>query len=891
MYQIQQSTTTQDLLFFMADNIDGQTGKTGLSPTVTLSKNGGSFASPSGAVSEIANGWYKVAGNATDSNTLGPLILHAEASGAVPYDAVFQVVAYAVLSRVDANVTYFGGSAGTFSSGIPSVNVGQWEGSALLPLLGKIIYVATSGNGGSDSNAGTKAAPKLTVNGAVAIALAGDTIKVGAGSFSGAISNSVNNVRFIGNGANSTTLTHSATTFTMSADNCLVSGFKITGSGSSGTGLLFNSNTLGNVVEHCEFDTVFDGVFMSGKSCIIRDCQFGSISRTGVYDQIAISNGAALIENCNFWTDGAFANQDTASIYIASSAAVTVSRCKLIIFSTATVSTGKAILGIRTEGAGLHCEDVHITINYQSSSNTGTVAGIGRASYGADLPLLASLNGVTVEIIANALGGLTPKQVDASSTGSKVGFYGGNLTESQCLGWSNMYPNDGPLKPSVNNRTFDVTATGEGALDLDNTSGALGTSQFDAAFLTASLIASDAITDAKVASDVTIASVTGAVGSVTGAVGSVTGNVGGNVTGSVGSVAGNVGGNVTGSVGSLAAQAKADVNAEVDSALDTAIPGTPTANSVNERLQTIDNAYTATRAGYLDNINNSALQTTVAQTGDSFARIGATGSGLTSLAPSATALSTAVWTSTIAGRIDAAVSTRATPSDVSAASAAVLDALPPNFVDLQIIVPGPGEGQVVANPATVRSAVGLAAADLDAQLDAAATAAASADAKLGTPVDTIAEDIANIEGGGGGGFTTTERAQIMAALSIQSDPAVPKNLTWYIVREDLEMGPRAIIVKNDTEDDLEVAVNWGGVLGDSDAVDEIVAIELLDEDGGPTSPAFSDLGEAEIWMNRDVRFRLSGGTAGAEYRIRMSVGTVNEVDPYSAICVVRVNAG
>src|SRR6185369_13248351 len=42
----------------------------------------------------------------------------------------------------------------------------------------------------------------------------------------------------------------------------------------------------------------------------------------------------------------------------------------------------------------------------------------------------------------------------------------------------------------------------------------------------------------KVASDVTIASVTGAVGSVTGAVGSVSGNVGGNVVGSVGSVTG-----------------------------------------------------------------------------------------------------------------------------------------------------------------------------------------------------------------------------------------------------------------------------------------------------------------------------------------------------------------
>lgn len=104
--------------------------------------------------------------------------------------------------------------------------------------------------------------------------------------------------------------------------------------------------------------------------------------------------------------------------------------------------------------------------------------------------------------------------------------------------------------------------------------------------------------------------VTGSVGSVVGAVGSVTGNVGGNVvgsvasvTGAVGSVTGNVGGNVTGSIGSLAAQAKADVNAEVDSALDTAIPGTPTANSINERVKTMDDAYTATRGALLDHLD------------------------------------------------------------------------------------------------------------------------------------------------------------------------------------------------------------------------------------------------------------------------------------------------
>jgi hypothetical protein len=83
--------------------------------------------------------------------------------------------------------------------------------------------------------------------------------------------------------------------------------------------------------------------------------------------------------------------------------------------------------------------------------------------------------------------------------------------------------------------------------------------------ITATAINADAITDAKVAADVTIASVTGSVGSVTGAVGSV--------TGAVGSVTGNVGGNVVGSVASVTARVTANVdqiNADATSAANLA---------------------------------------------------------------------------------------------------------------------------------------------------------------------------------------------------------------------------------------------------------------------------------------------------------------------------------
>lgn len=95
MYDILQSSTQSALLFLLVQSSDHITGLTGASPTVTLSKNGAAFGSPSGAVTEIGSGWYKVAGNATDTATLGPLALHATAASADPCDLlVANIVAY-----------------------------------------------------------------------------------------------------------------------------------------------------------------------------------------------------------------------------------------------------------------------------------------------------------------------------------------------------------------------------------------------------------------------------------------------------------------------------------------------------------------------------------------------------------------------------------------------------------------------------------------------------------------------------------------------------------------------------------------------------------------------------------------------------------------------------
>lgn len=65
---------------------------------------------------------------------------------------------------------------------------------------------------------------------------------------------------------------------------------------------------------------------------------------------------------------------------------------------------------------------------------------------------------------------------------------------------------------------------------------------------------------------------------------------------------------------------------------------------------------TASAVATVDNVVDAILVDT--------AEIGVAGAGLTALAPAATALSTTVWTSTIAGRIDAAISSRATDAGV-----------------------------------------------------------------------------------------------------------------------------------------------------------------------------------------------------------------------------------
>ena len=146
-YDLEYAKAERSILFFMEKNDGSGDGLTGLTPTVKLRKAGGSGASPSGAVSEVdaANmpGWYEVAGNATDTDTVGPLSLYATGPGALPAHDLFNV------KDPDPDVLFTGvATAGTTGTITLDANTPAWFGNdqTLRPPYGLVIRLL-SGTG------------------------------------------------------------------------------------------------------------------------------------------------------------------------------------------------------------------------------------------------------------------------------------------------------------------------------------------------------------------------------------------------------------------------------------------------------------------------------------------------------------------------------------------------------------------------------------------------------------------------------------------------------------------------------------------------------------------------------------------------------------------------
>jgi len=165
---------------------------------------------------------------------------------------------------------------------------------------------------------------------------------------------------------------------------------------------------------------------------------------------------------------------------------------------------------------------------YKNNSTTQTTTGV---TLTVDFDSVTGLNHVRI-VTSDAFYAAGDNYDVVITTGtvdsvSAVGYVVGRFTLAKVSA----------LRPTTAGRTLDVSAGGEAGIDLANV-GSPAT--------TLNLSGTTISTSQQIASvSGAVGSVTGAVGSVTGAVGSVTGNVGGNVVGSVGSVVGTVTANTT----------------------------------------------------------------------------------------------------------------------------------------------------------------------------------------------------------------------------------------------------------------------------------------------------------------------------------------------------------
>ena len=120
MRKIKQSTA-KNVMLLMVDSTDHVTGKTGLTLTITASKDGAAFASITPTVTERGSGWYNLALTTAHTNTLGDLALHVTGAAADPADMVLLIEAGATDADVSSRSTFAGGAVASVTGAVGSV--------------------------------------------------------------------------------------------------------------------------------------------------------------------------------------------------------------------------------------------------------------------------------------------------------------------------------------------------------------------------------------------------------------------------------------------------------------------------------------------------------------------------------------------------------------------------------------------------------------------------------------------------------------------------------------------------------------------------------------------------------------------------------------------------
>jgi hypothetical protein len=174
MMILRQSTAVDIGIGPFVDATDGVTAETGLTLSQAdfrLKKNNGAWAQVNDATSATheENGWYEKELDATDTNTVGILLIAVAEAGALPvwqeyqvveeavYDALFAAAALGYVANAPVNVAQFGGTNLTAAAGRPEVNVTNVAGTSIATLTGAYpaLGIAESGTMQAGSTATT----------------------------------------------------------------------------------------------------------------------------------------------------------------------------------------------------------------------------------------------------------------------------------------------------------------------------------------------------------------------------------------------------------------------------------------------------------------------------------------------------------------------------------------------------------------------------------------------------------------------------------------------------------------------------------------------------------------------------------------------------------------
>jgi hypothetical protein len=154
---------------YLVDATDGITEETGLTPTVTVSKNGAAFAAAGGTTTEVANGLYYYQATAGELDTPGFLVVRVANAASRTFVAVALVVAYDPhdaaglgLSRIDvASSTLATAAAATaieadtqdIQSRLPAALVGGRIDASVGAVAAGAITAASIATGAIDADA------------------------------------------------------------------------------------------------------------------------------------------------------------------------------------------------------------------------------------------------------------------------------------------------------------------------------------------------------------------------------------------------------------------------------------------------------------------------------------------------------------------------------------------------------------------------------------------------------------------------------------------------------------------------------------------------------------------------------------------------------------------